>query len=547
MNQKTHALSVVIVLIAMLSTLTSCTKSSTEEPTTDATATGPTYHGAIRALMEKNCTTCHQEGSIGPFALTSYEVVRDMANLVSASASAGRMPPWMPADDCYPLADHRGLSDEDLNALATWAENGTLEGNPDDYVAPDISPTAPTGEPDLMLDAGVDYTPDVNKPDDYRCLPLPYTFEEDTFLTSSWVFPDQAELVHHVLLYLVPDYDIAAMEQLDAAEEGAGYTCFGSPIVGTGETLGGWVPGSVPKVFPDNMAIRIPAGSRIVMQMHFNVLNFEGPAPADRTQVGFWTLPSGTTPEYLVEILPYPHLGISIPPHEASWEEVRDFPVPAGGRIIAVTPHMHTLGSEIRIDLLRGDQSHCLVNIPDWDFNWQQAYSFPDDSYLDTELNDVVRLSCTYDNSVENQPVVNGEQQEPKLVSWGDGTRDEMCLAYLAVALPFYEDLAVCTGADSCIVSCEDSTCFLGCVINSGLDCAQCLTLPMATCAAPVCPTELGELSACFATCDNPQTCVFATCSEEYEGFYQCMKPYILDGTCNSDLESCGLAFGDEP
>ncbi|MBR57723.1 MAG: hypothetical protein CMH54_06655 [Myxococcales bacterium] len=547
MNPKICISGVAFAFLVTLLMVTSCTKSSPDTPNNDVVTTGPTYHGAVRTIVEKNCTTCHQEGGIGPFALTSFELVRDMAELLNASVIAGRMPPWMPADDCYPLADHRSLSGEELAALEEWIAAGKPEGNPDDYVPPEMGPIGPSGDPDMMLDAGVDYIPDETKPDDYRCLPLPHTFEEDTYLVSSWVFPDQSELVHHVLLYLVPDYDIAGMEGLDAAEEGPGYTCFGGPSVGTGETVGGWVPGTVPRVFPEDMAIRIPAGSRIVMQMHYNVLNYEGTPPPDRTKVGLWTLPSGTTPEYLVEILPYPHLGIEIPPHEASWTESQDFPVPDGGRIIAVTPHMHTLGREIRVDLLDGDESQCLINIPDWDFNWQQAYGFPEDSYIHTEADHMVRLTCTYDNSVENQPVVNGEQQDPKLVTWGDGTRDEMCLAYLAVALPYYDPVAVCAGSEDCVHGCEDGTCFLACAINAGIDCAQCVTMPLAACSAPICPTELGAVSTCIAACDNPQTCLFASCNDEYNALYTCMRPHIVDGTCDSDLESCGLSFGEEP
>jgi len=44
-----------------------------------------------------------------------------------------------------------------------------------------------------------------------------------------------------------------------------------------------------------------------------------------------------------------------------------------------------------------------------------------------------LRLTCRYDNSPDNQPIVNGEQVAPRDVRWGEGTLDEMCLLYMTV------------------------------------------------------------------------------------------------------------------
>ena len=47
-----------------------------------------------------------------------------------------------------------------------------------------------------------------------------------------------------------------------------------------------------------------------------------------------------------------------------------------------------------------------------------------------------LRISCTWDNSAENQPVVAGAVIEPQDVQWGEGTTDEMCLGILLVTRP---------------------------------------------------------------------------------------------------------------
>jgi hypothetical protein len=71
------------------------------------------------------------------------------------------------------------------------------------------------------------------------------------------------------------------------------------------------------------------------------------------------------------------------------------------------------------------------VGIPAWDFSWQGAY--PLEAPVVLAPSDELFLSCTWDNSAENQPIVDGEVGAPRDVSWGEGTSDEMCLSTLYV------------------------------------------------------------------------------------------------------------------
>jgi hypothetical protein len=93
---------------------------------------------------------------------------------------------------------------------------------------------------------------------------------------------------------------------------------------------------------------------------------------------------------------------------------------------------MHQLGRSLRLEVERPDVSTtCLLDLPDWDFAWQGAYQLRDEVALGSE--DVLRMRCVWDNGAEDQPVINGVQQEPRDVAWGEGTRDEMCLGVLYV------------------------------------------------------------------------------------------------------------------
>ena len=136
----------------------------------------------------------------------------------------------------------------------------------------------------------------------------------------------------------------------------------------------------------------------------------------------------------------------------------------------SVTGHMHLLGKRLKVEVVRADGAEeCALELPEWDFEWQQAYQLPDDDRITLAPGDGLRLSCTYDNSAENQPVVNGEQQEPRDVTWGEGSLDEMCLTYLGVIEDFSPTAptpdSACPSSDGCLADCaaDDLDCLLTC------------------------------------------------------------------------------------
>jgi hypothetical protein len=62
------------------------------------------------------------------------------------------------------------------------------------------------------------------------------------------------------------------------------------------------------------------------------------------------------------------------------------------------------------------------VNIPRWDFHWQQLYFFQQP--IQVSAQNTLKLTCTWDNFTS------------RTVTWGEGTEDEMCLNYFYVTVP---------------------------------------------------------------------------------------------------------------
>jgi len=518
-----------------------------------------TWHGGVAQVFKTRCGDCHTEGGAAPFPLDEYESARAYAEAALASVHSGAMPPWPPSMNCRPIKHAREISEPEVALLQSWIDTGKAEGIPESGdVVPVIEPDGNDEPPGLRLSPTEPYVADVQKPDDYRCLILDHAFEKPTAIKATEVFPDQQSLVHHVLAYIVSPEDVAELEARDTAEEGAGYTCFGGPGV-QGRLLAGWAPG-IPRIeFPQGAGVFIEPGSRIVMQMHYNLASFgvDNLPPADLTEVGFWLYSSVNAVEQEVGFRALANKEIYLGVGDPEVIETMAFDNPGEALVFGVAPHMHLLGVSIQLEISRGDgEQECIVDIPDWRFDWQQFYLFEEEAQISVSPGDQFILTCKYDNSAANQPIVNGVQQETTEVVWGEGTFDEMCMAYLMTLSPVAPATnSGCPTAPDCLVSCDEgaSTCVLSCLETDGTDCVSCALSSLAQCAGDLCQDVISEGQQCVNTCQNCDSetgdcdkslvaCLNGECADVYEAFYTCVEVPWLSGACDATLEAnCGF------
>lgn len=510
----------------------------------------PTYHGAIRSLIERNCIGCHDPGGIGPYELDTYESVAGVAELSLSAIENDVMPPWKPDPACRDFKNARILSDADREAFADWVAGGKPEGDPSEYVDPNIQ-HADLGEPDIVARPSGPFTPTVESGDEYRCFLLDAEFDKDTYVTKLNVNPGNRSLVHHSNMFLASAAHVATVEALEAANPGAGYPCFGDTGINTVNLIGAWVPGMEPIELPEGYAVRIPAGSRILMQTHFNSVYADLAEVSQEFQM--WT--RDTPPDKVVRAMPLANLNFVVPPGERESSQVMnirylgDEPL----EVFGTAAHAHLLATQVKLEVLRpGGDRECLLDIPDWDFNWQQAYFYDESSWATVNPGDNVRLTCVFDNSPENQPQVDGMKITPREVKWGGETFDEMCVAFMIVAEDYKEPTNgdLCSEFKTCRETCDDPY-SVGCVFNCAVEernCGECLVFGAQDCGARHCPDELREASPCLLQCaqgaqagGDIDQCLIDNCPDEREALETCMKPALETGLCNEDLRACNV------
>jgi mono/diheme cytochrome c family protein len=393
-------------------------------------ASGPTFSKEVVRIFQDHCQTCHHPGDIGPFSLMTYDDAYANRLQIKLMTKSREMPPWKPVAGCGAFADARTLTQEEIDTIAKWVDDGAPEGNRAELPAPlEFSGGWALGEPDLVLSYSQPYTPPATG-DIYRCFPLPTNLVADQYVEAIDVRPGDAETVHHVIAYLDTS---GASQKLDDDDPGPGYTSFGGPGFSitdpTSATLGGWAPGARPTRLPDGVALSLPAASRVVLQVHYHV--HSGAPKPDTTRIGIYF--SKTKPKKLLRILPLINTSFTIPPNDPNYKVTASFTVPPffDAHAWVIAPHMHLLGRKMHVTAtLPNGTTQCLIGIDDWDFNWQGMYRFNDPVALPAGTR--VALEAFYDNSSAN---ARNPNDPPKAVSWGEQTTDEMCIAFIGVTL----------------------------------------------------------------------------------------------------------------
>ena len=95
-----------------------------------------------------------------------------------------------------------------------------------------------------------------------------------------------------------------------------------------------------------------------------------------------------------------------------------------------VVPHMHLLGKSIELLVtVPGQPERSVVNIPAWDYNWQEVYELKEP--LPLPKGTKLRVRATYDNSAANP---NNPNSPPQTVSYGEQTTSERGFVFVGVS-----------------------------------------------------------------------------------------------------------------
>jgi hypothetical protein len=390
------------------------------------TQQGPTYYADVAPILGRYCVSCHSPGQLAPFPLTSYDEVIAHADEVAASVESREMPPFAPkTEGCRPIDDPRNMPVADRQTLMVWASGAHRPGDAAS-AAPIPKPDDPLGPPDATIDSGFDYLAAKQVTDDYRCFAIDPHFTDVFPLIAASVRSSTPSVVHHVMIYSQPAADSPTIDALDAADPGPGYDCSGGIEINGGlELMVGGV-GAPPRRFAPDASVQLAPGTRFVVQVHSSYTNGYRP---NHIALELWR--AKTAQPDVPNLIPLIDNSFVIPAGAPSVTATETRKVETPGRLQTIFPHMHQLGKSFHAEVIHPDGSQeCLIDIDgNWEFHWQQTYQLA--TAVDLGADDQLSITCEWDNSAAHQPVVDGQQQMPVEVRYGNRASDEMCIGYM--------------------------------------------------------------------------------------------------------------------
>ncbi|HVW86883.1 MAG TPA: hypothetical protein VHB50_19490 [Bryobacteraceae bacterium] len=351
---------------------------------------------------------CHHAGEVAPFSLLTYADAKPRAKLIAEAARTRLMPPWKPVEGFGHFAGERRLTLAEIQVIQKWAAAGAPEGNPKNAPpAPVFKADWQLGKPDLVIElpSPMEIPPD--GPDLYECFVVPMNVPRNRYIRAVEFRPSNRRVVHHALLFTDASH-LARQPR---------YSCFGTigllPTLG----IGGWSPGNEAIRMLDGAALPLQANSRLVAQVHYHP---DGKPEQDRWRVGFYF--TDEPPTRRVVDVGLASRSIDIPPGDAHYVVRQHFTIPIAVDAVGIIPHAHLLCREMRgWAVLPDGRKRWLLNIRDWDFNWQDQYRYATPIRLPADTR--IEMEFVYDNSAANP---RNPHSPPQRVQWGPNTDDEM-------------------------------------------------------------------------------------------------------------------------
>jgi peroxiredoxin len=362
-----------------------------------------TYAKDVAPILQNRCVDCHHPGTAAPFSLLAYEDARDWAAMIKENIVERRMPPWIADPRHGKFSNDLRMTKEEVDTIVAWIDHGTPLGEKKDLPRPRAYTEGwLIGKPDIVFKMPNEYTVQASGTVEYQYFVTPTNFKEDTWVQAAEAHPSNRAVVHHIIAFM---------------REKGGRDIHNLPL------LGGFAPGEEPMILPKGVGFKVPAGAEIVWQIHYTPT---GKEEKDRSELGL--ILCKESPERALKGSGAFNTKFSIPPGANNHRVVSKAVFKDDVELMTLMPHMHLRGKDFRYTALYPDgRKEILLNVPDYDFNWQHTYRFA----RPVPLPRGTTLECIahFDNSAANP----ANPDSTKTVSWGDQTWEEMMIGWYSL------------------------------------------------------------------------------------------------------------------
>jgi len=372
---------------------------------------GVSYTKDIAPILIDNCVSCHHDGAIAPWSMSSHAMIRGWSPMIREVLMTRRMPPGQ--IDMHvgkPIAGVAGLTVKERQQLVHWIDAGSpIDGDIDPLAKLTFNdPLFSLGEPDMIVTVPAQEIPATGIVD-YRYVPVELNLDRDVWVRAMEFVPGDRAVLHHVIAYLSSPADKSQRGRENGAPRGA--------------SVAGFAPGRQPDQFRDNSGRLITKGSNLLLQMHYTT---SGKATVDETQVGIYL--HDKPPAYVMSEGVAGQRRFFVPAHTKEHPLQGEQLIEKDAWLYSMTPHMHFRGKYMSYTAHYPDgKSEVLLSVPKYDFNWQFSYELEEPVFLP----EGTRLVA--DGAMDNSDRNPGNPDPSKPVHFGLQTKHEMFFGFVTL------------------------------------------------------------------------------------------------------------------
>lgn len=361
------------------------------------------FNKEVVRVFERNCLGCHHPGGVA-MSLTTYEEARPWAKAIKEEILEKRMPPWHAVKGYGEFRNAPLITQREIDLIVNWVEGGAPKGDDNDLpTGPLYSDDWQLGKPDLILkpEAIAKITSDANE---RRATQLVTNLKEDRWIAAIDLRPGNRAIVHSATFRLAKDEPIMPDGKIQTSD----------PAL----VLGTWTPGQRTVALPEGAGRLLPAGSRIVVNIHYKAA---GEAAEDRSEVGIYF--TKTPPRKPVQEAAIINPDAVIPAG-AQFHQIRaSFTAQDDAEAVAIRPCVNPLIVSFQATAYRPDGSEeVMIWTRGYQFGWQPTYYFKRAVALPKGTR--VEVIAYFDNSDNNR---NNPNDPPMQLRWTDITSDPIC------------------------------------------------------------------------------------------------------------------------
>jgi hypothetical protein len=407
-----------------------------------------TFSHDVAPILYKHCVSCHHPNDIAPMSLLTYRDARPWAAAMKQAIVTGKMPPWK-ADPHYgEWSNDPRLSQTEKDTILAWVNGSKAEGDPKDMPAqPTFSDGWKIGEPDAVVSIP-EHKLAATGPDEYSYITVPTNFTEDRWVIAAELRPGNRRVVHHAHVFVVDPETTDTVKKKSSDNPAVLYSRWLQMKEGTlsfirpdapaindgclqddngvfpghretdlGSLISSYLPGREPDVYPEGTARLIKAGSKINFQIHYSRATKK--PETDVTSVGL--IFAKQPPKQIARRIDLSNHLFLIPAGSPDQEVTECHTFAKDMYITSLTPHMHLRGKSMRFDVTYPNgKTETLLNVPEYDFNWQITYRAAKPIYIPKGTR--LKIDARFDNSANNP-----RNPDPtKTIRWGAASEVEM-------------------------------------------------------------------------------------------------------------------------